>query len=69
MQSINAVECGRKDCTQAMQRCIAAALCCEPADLLAVPTPERLAQIKADFDEARAAESRAAANGLKAVGQ
>lgn len=70
-QSINAIECGRKDCTQAMQRRIALALCCDLADLLSVPSEARLASIKAAYSKRQAELDQAKAEALaaKAVGQ
>lgn len=46
---LNSIECGRRDCTQALQRKIASALCCSVADLFGQPTPARLAEIRAAY--------------------
>lgn len=49
-------------------RDMAEALGCDPADLMAVPSEARLAQIKANRSERKAAEDRANADALSAGG-
>jgi predicted transcriptional regulator len=58
---IRHVETGWRDCTQAFQRRLASALCCEVVDLLATPTPQRLAEIRADYTQRVADQARAEA--------
>lgn len=59
---ISEIEIGRSDCTQKLQRRLAAILCCTVADLVGVPTESRIKEIRrsyhltqADADESGAA--------------
>jgi hypothetical protein len=47
---IGRLETGKTDCTQALQRQIASALCCEVIDLLGEPSPARLQEIRDAFE-------------------
>lgn len=57
---IFALETGRRDCSQAVQRRIAAALGCEVTDLLGIPDEQRLQELKdsADLRNAQAVIAR-----------
>ena len=64
-QWISSLETGAADCTAGLQRRIAGALCCSPADLLDTPTTPRLAEITIDYrqrqiDEIKSKESEVA---------
>ncbi len=65
---IDHIEKGRKAPSLDLMVKLAGRMSCEVSDLLSIPSEARLAQIKADFDEAKAAKSRAAADAVQEAG-
>jgi len=61
---IRRIETGVKDCSQEAQRTISSVLSCTPADLLAEPSPVRLAEIKAIYTRLAADAAQQAAEGM-----
>lgn len=59
------LETGYRDCSLSTLRQIAKGFKCKPADLLEPADEARLAEIKANFFQARADEARAAADRAK----
>lgn len=56
---VGQIELCNRDCTMALYRRLAHELCCEPADLLSVPTPERLSEIRDAFEYRKGQEAAA----------
>lgn len=62
---VSVIERGHDDCTDKLKRQIAGALRCKVVDLIEPADEARLAEIKANFFQARADEARAAADRAK----